>query len=673
MKFNSNKQKVLVFTFVISIILLYILISQNYNIGFSDTLTEKEAIWLKKQEPLIYAADRNAPPLRFIDVADEQYKGILIDYVNSLSLELGVRIELHPMLWEDALTSLSNGETDLCDMFASKERSKHYLFSKSIYNLRAVLAVRNNSTNINGLKDLDGKVMAMQKGDFASEYLEINHPNIEQYYVADIEEALLLLAQGKVAATLGDEPVVFYQLEKNSLTDQIRVIEEPIYENQVVFAVPNSKPELIPILNKGIDALKKKDVLEKVQQKWFGISAPIVKAFDLDSIKMYISIAAVTVAAIIVLMSLWNYSLKSQIQLRTKELEDSRNDLQIVFDGMTEYMIVLDRESRVVNINTAFLSVIGKDKHQIIGECYKSSLGAFAAIDLDSIIEKTYRENEHFSQEKLFKNEIYEINTYPLKGSKQDIKSILILINNITSERLSSKKLLQANKMIAIGELAAGIAHEIRNPLGIVRNHSFILRSDNDGNSLIIKSLDYIDSAVERASNIIDNLLNFSRISGDEKEWIDIYEFISNTMSLQSKTMQKKNITYQIKCKNDYMILINQEPLKHILINLVSNAVDSIENKGKIIIKAYPSDEGMVIECIDTGAGIKEEDLERIFNPFYTTKEPDKGTGLGLYIVYNEIKKLKGDISVESKIGVGTKFKLIVPIFEGVTNNEGSN
>ncbi len=673
MKFNSNKQKVLVFTFVISIILLYILISQNYNIGFSDTLTEKEAIWLKKQEPLIYAADRNAPPLRFIDVADEQYKGILIDYVNSLSLELGVRIELHPMLWEDALTSLSNGETDLCDMFVSKERSKHYLFSKSIYNLRAVLAVRNNSTNINGLKDLDGKVMAMQKGDFASEYLEINHPNIEQYYVADIEEALLLLAQGKVAATLGDEPVVFYQLEKNSLTDQIRVIEEPIYENQVVFAVPNSKPELIPILNKGIDALKKKDVLEKVQQKWFGISAPIVKAFDLDSIKMYISIAAVTVAAIIVLMSLWNYSLKSQIQLRTKELEDSRNDLQIVFDGMTEYMIVLDRESRVVNINTAFLSIIGKDKHQIIGECYKSSLGAFAAIDLDSIIEKTYRENEHFSQEKLFKNEIYEINTYPLKGSKQDIKSILILINNITSERLSSKKLLQANKMIAIGELAAGIAHEIRNPLGIVRNHSFILRSDNDGNSLIIKSLDYIDSAVERASNIIDNLLNFSRISGDEKEWIDIYEFISNTMSLQSKTMQKKNITYQIKCKNDYMILINQEPLKHILINLVSNAVDSIENKGKIIIKAYPSDEGMVIECIDTGAGIKEEDLERIFNPFYTTKEPDKGTGLGLYIVYNEIKKLKGDISVESKIGVGTKFKLIVPIFEGVTNNEGSN
>lgn len=673
MKFNSNKQKVLVFTFVISIIFLYILISQNYNIGFSDTLTEKEAIWLKKQEPLIYAADRNAPPLRFIDVADEQYKGILIDYVNSLSLELGVRIELHPMLWEDALTSLSNGETDLCDMFASKERSKHYLFSKSIYNLRAVLAVRNNSTNINGLKDLDGKVMAMQKGDFASEYLEINHPNIEQYYVADIEEALLLLAQGKVAATLGDEPVVFYQLEKNSLTDQIRVVEEPIYENQVVFAVPNSKPELIPILNKGIDALKKKDVLEKVQQKWFGISAPIVKAFDLDSIKMYISIAAVTVAAIIVLMSLWNYFLKSQIQLRTKELEDSRNDLQIVFDGMTEYMIVLDRESKVVNINTAFLSVIGKDKHQIIGECYKSSLGAFAAIDLDSIIEKTYRENEHFSQEKLFKNEIYEINTYPLKGSKQDIKSILILINNITSERLSSKKLLQANKMIAIGELAAGIAHEIRNPLGIVRNHSFILRSDNDGNSLIIKSLDYIDSAVERASNIIDNLLNFSRISGDEKEWIDIYEFISNTMSLQSKTMQKKNITYQIKCKNDYMILINQEPLKHILINLVPNAVDSIENKGKIIIKAYPSDEGMVIECIDTGAGIKEEDLERIFNPFYTTKEPDKGTGLGLYIVYNEIKKLKGDISVESKIGVGTKFKLIVPIFEGVTNNEGSN
>jgi len=673
MKFTPNRQKILIFSLAISIILLFALVNKNHNIGFSNTLTERETMWLKEHEPLIYAADRNAPPLRFIDEADEQYKGILIDYVNSLSLELGVKIELHPMLWEDALASLSKGETDLCDMFASKERGKHYLFSKPIYNLRAVLAVRNDLTDVEKLQDLNGKVMAMQKGDFASEYLEIYYPGIKQYYVADIEEALMLLAQGKVAATLGDEPVVFYQLEKNGLTEQVRVIEKPIYENQVVFAVPNTKPELIPILNKGIDSLRKKDVLEKVQQKWFGISAPIVKTIDPDRIRLYISIAAISVTAIIVLMSLWNYSLKTQIQLRTKELEDSRNDLQIVFDGMTEYMIVLDRENRVMNINTAFLSVIGMEKHQVVGKHYKSSLGAFAAMDLDSIIEKTYRENQHFSEEKLFRNEVYEINTYPLEGSKRDIKNILILINNVTSERISSKKLLQANKMVAIGELAAGIAHEIRNPLAIVRSHSFILRSNNDVNSTIAKSLDYIDSAVERASNIVDNLLNFSRISGEQEEWIGIYEFISNIMSLQSKTMQKKNITYTIECKKDYLVLINQESLKHILMNLVSNAVDSIENKGKIIIKAYPYDKSMVIECIDTGTGIKEEDLEHIFNPFYTTKGPDRGTGLGLYIVYNEIKKLKGDISVESKTGIGTKFKLIIPIPEGVTNNEGSD
>ena len=212
-------------------------------------------------------------------------------------------------------------------------------------------------------------------------------------------------------------------------------------------------------------------------------------------------------------------------------------------------MIVLDRENRVMNINTAFLSVIGMEKHQVVGKHYKSSLGAFAAMDLDSIIEKTYRENQHFSEEKLFRNEVYEINTYPLEGSKRDIKNILILINNVTSERISSKKLLQANKMVAIGELAAGIAHEIRNPLAIVRSHSFILRSNNDVNSTIANSLDYIDSAVERASNIVDNLLNFSRISGEQEEWIGIYEFISNIMSLQSKTMQKKTSRIQLSAR----------------------------------------------------------------------------------------------------------------------------
>ncbi|WP_158220089.1 sensor histidine kinase [Tissierella sp. P1] len=228
--------------------------------------------------------------------------------------------------------------------------------------------------------------------------------------------------------------------------------------------------------------------------------------------------------------------------------------------------------------------------------------------------------------------------------------------------------MLQANKMMAIGELAAGIAHEIRNPLGIIRNHSFILRSYSNTN--INKSLDYIDNAVRRASRIIDNILNFSRISGDTEEFVNIGEFIHNILELQVKNLQKQGISYKVECINNYKFLINQESLKHILINLLSNAMDAIEENGEIIVKAYEYDEGILIEFIDNGIGINAENIEKIFNPFYTSKEPGKGTGLGLYITYNEVKKLKGDISIESKLGFGTKFKVYLPA--GGNSNEGS-
>ena len=224
--------------------------------------------------------------------------------------------------------------------------------------------------------------------------------------------------------------------------------------------------------------------------------------------------------------------------------------------------------------------------------------------------------------------------------------------------------------MVAIGELAAGIAHEIRNPLGIIRNHSYILRMYNGENQTIKSSLNYIDQAVERARKIIDNLLNFSRISGEREEETNVYKFIENILELQGKIMQKNNINYEIDCKQELRIVINQESLKHILINLISNAIDAIDENGKIVVKAQVEEDKFLLECIDTGVGISKEDLDRIFNPFYTTKAPGKGTGLGLYIVYNEVKKLKGDISVESQVGKGARFSIMIPINKGVKDYE---
>ena len=667
LKYKFKKQILWILIIIFLIFSTLIIFDKNFgiNVGLSNDLTEKEKEWLKQQGTLIYGADRNAPPLRFQDNADSQYKGVLIDYFNAMSVEIGTKIELHPMVWEEALESLAQGETDICDMFPSKEREKYYLFSKPIYNLRSVLAVKGDNEDIRGLGDLDGKVMALQKGDYASEFIEENYPNIIQYYVADLDGAISLLAEGKVDATLGDEPVMFHHLQKQLLQNKIKIIDKPVYEKQVVLAVPKSKPQLIPILNKGIDALHKKETMEKIQQKWFGISTPIVETLNREKLKGYFFMVGITFTSVFILMAAWSTSLKKQVNIRTKELEDSRNDLQIVFDGMTEYMIVLDGSGKIVNINRAFLDYLEKEKKQIMGRRWNECLETFSIVDFDNILDRTMKSGVHYQKEEQIKNSIYEINTYPLKDIEENIKSVLILMNDVTGEKISKRQILQSNKMVAIGELAAGIAHEIRNPLGIVRNHSFIMRGYSADNPLIGRSLEYIDSAIDRASRIIDNLLNFSRISGNTTELVDINLFINSIIELQSKYMQNKGITYEINCEKGYSFFTNQESLKHILINLISNAIDATPKGGKITIKAYSDNNEMIIECLDTGEGIDSKGMERIFNPFYTTKEPGKGTGLGLYITYNEVKKLKGDIEVESKIAAGTKFKIRIPSAKG--------
>ena len=523
-------------------------------------LTSIEKDYLENLEEIVYAADQNAPPLRFVDKSDGQYKGVVIDYISQLSLELGVNIQTKPLLWEEALESLKSGDTQICDMFPSDERSQHFIFTKPIYNLRAAVAVnRNNNENLNSLFSKNIR-LATQKGDYLNYYMINNHPNVELVYTSDIESAFRLLEEGTVDAIAGDEPVILY-FQNISKNPDIKILDETLYEKEVVFALKKSETVLQSILNKSIDSINSKHQLEKIQQKWFGISAPITRYDKNVSVVKYAIFGIIPFLILSISVLIINRSLKKQV------------------------------------------------------------------------IE--YAEKEKFH------------------------------------ERLS----LQANKMAAIGELASGIAHEIRNPLGIIRTQSFILRGKQDISNEGIISLEYIENAVERASKIIDNLLNFSKISDETNQKTYIKNFLESIISLENEAIIKRKIDIELNCKENLVVSINQEAMKHILINLFSNAIDALSefdsdgsyinnsvNNPKIIIDAYHNLDEFLITFNDNGIGIDNDDLDQIFNPFFTTKGPNKGTGLGLYIVYNQVSKLNGRIWVESEKGKGTKFYVSIPV-----------
>ena len=242
---------------------------------------------------------------------------------------------------------------------------------------------------------------------------------------------------------------------------------------------------------------------------------------------------------------------------------------------------------------------------------------------------------------------------------------ITVLNSTVKELNETQNQLIQTEKLAAMGELAFGIAHEIRNPLGIILGGVELLNNNLIKDEAIIKSsIEKIKHSVWRANNIIIDLLRFSRASDLKLESMDVRELMDEVISLITNQAYLNNV----RIKKNYaqgMLYIKTDHamLQQAFFNLCINAIQAMPRGGELslnIVKGGDSGE-VTIEIIDTGQGIPQEIMSKIFDPFFTTKEPGKGVGLGLSIVHMIVERHKGTIRVESKINQGTKFIIELP------------
>jgi signal transduction histidine kinase len=232
-----------------------------------------------------------------------------------------------------------------------------------------------------------------------------------------------------------------------------------------------------------------------------------------------------------------------------------------------------------------------------------------------------------------------------------------------TTEKNSrlEEEIQKADRLSAIGQLASGVAHEIRNPLAIIKTIAQTLKEESNGDNETKEALEIIEEEVIRADKVINELLDFSRSNKTQKkETLDIQMVLENVVLLTHKFAQQKGVNIEfVKQEHSIWIAGDEEKLKQAFINIIFNGIDAIEEKGKVTITSVDKNGEFSIVFSDSGVGVEEEALDKLFNPFYTTKE--KGVGLGLSITYRIIEDHGGTIHFTSIINEGSKVSVTLP------------
>jgi two-component system NtrC family sensor kinase len=225
--------------------------------------------------------------------------------------------------------------------------------------------------------------------------------------------------------------------------------------------------------------------------------------------------------------------------------------------------------------------------------------------------------------------------------------------------------LIQSEKLASLGKLAAGIAHEINNPLGGILIYSHLLLEDVDKNSPHYENLNKIVKETSRCKDIVKGLLEFARPKEPETSQINIDDIVESSLAI----MERQALFQNIKIKKSYTsdlpkIVADSAQLQQVFMNIILNAAEAMDGNGVLSLSTSLDGDKKYIEVkfSDTGHGIKEEDMKRLFEPFFSTKEVGKGTGLGLAISYSIIQKHQGTIEVQSRVGKGSTFTVKLPV-----------
>ena len=358
------------------------------------------------------------------------------------------------------------------------------------------------------------------------------------------------------------------------------------------------------------------------------------------------------------------------LQTFQEQLLNSRNTLRALFDSSPTSIYIVDPAYTLIAINMNRAAVAGRSPKELVGKKCFSALYKRETPCQGCLVEKTLQTgiNTRRMESRLIseKSSIeLEVSTFPIWDQERHIVQAFLFEEDVTERQQLQASLAQSEKLAAVGQLAAGVAHEINNPLTtILANAQLLQRKLPPQEKDLQEMVGLIIQASDRASQAVRDLLDFARRERYELALTDINETMQRTISLMGHELGSRSISLEFDPAPDLpAVMASEDHLQGVWLNLLINAIDAIEpGPGTIHIKTGKVGDTIQVEVTDNGMGIPPEHISHIFEPFYTTKDPGHGTGLGLSVCHQIITRHGGQIQVSSQPGVGTTIMVNLPL-----------
>lgn len=663
-------------------------------------LTQEEIEYLKNKKELKLCVDPNWLPLEKIE--NEKHIGISAEYIETISKKINIPITLvETTQWSESLEKIKQRRCDILSLAQkTPSRDKYLDFTSAYISMPYVIATKSGLPFIDNLGDVKSKFIGIVKNYSIKELLQSKYPDINIVEVNSVQEGLVFVEQDRNFAFLDNSMVINNEIQKNSM-NSISITGQFPETFNLSIASRNDEPILNQILQKALLSIDDKQKLE-FMQKWNNINYQT----KINN-RLIVQILFFTIVFICIFIY-WNIKLKEEIKnkkLAQEQLQESEEKFRTLFDIAPVLLNAFDINGRVILWNKECEKVFGWTLKEI--QETKDQIGLFYNEDDKQLLIEDFKINNNVFKQwyprrkdgkclivkwanvKLPNGEIIHIghdvteqkesealleqNTLTLEYTKKQLERFNSTLEKRIQDEISKNTkqqiaLMQQTKLAQMGEMIQNIAHQWRQPLSQINSSVLLLDAylEKKGSldEAIESKISQIETLTEYLSRTIEDFQNFFD-PNKKKTLFKIDSAVQTSLNIVKEKIDFTKIEIIREIDDNLEFFGQKEELQQVLLVILNNAIDSIKinkiSRPQIVISAFLEKDFLTISVEDNALGIKSINLDRVFEPYFTTKHKFQGTGIGLYMAKTIIENgFEGDLSVENS-AVGAKFVMKLP------------